>query len=270
MDRLWSDREATDTVQRLDLFARASARAFADRRHWSTAPTDGEIPYATLLAAESAARQADAIDDERARGQAASRRGERQGSAPTADSTTHLIAVDRDRMVVTLTATLADNFGSAVVVPGTGILLNNAMQWFNPEPGTAISIGPRRRGLHNMAPLVVRRDGRPVLAVGSAGGVRIIDAVAQIVLNTTLRGMPVDEAIAEPRIDASGDALLVDDRIPRQVQRGLAALGHDVRAVEDSVGGHQFSRPVGVAIDHARGRIVAAVDPLRPGVGAGY
>ena len=124
--------------------------------------------------------------------------------------------------------------------------------------------------MHNMTPLMVRRDGRAVLALGSAGGVRIIDAVTQIIVNATVLGLPVEQAISSPRIDMSGDALLVDSRIPARIQRELRSMGHHVVVAEESVGGHQFSRPALAAIDHRAGQIVAAVDPLRPGVAAGY
>ena len=99
---------------------------------------------------------------------------------------------------------------------------------------------------------------------------RIIDAVTQILINATLLGMPLEQAIAEPRIDVSGDALLMDSRMPAGLRRELRSLGHTVAVVEESVAAHQFSRPAVVGIDHDRGRITAAVDPLRPAVAAGY
>jgi gamma-glutamyltranspeptidase/glutathione hydrolase len=268
LDQLPGDLRRRELADRLDLYAQASGRAFGDRRHWSRAPWSDEIPYGELLSREHAARHADAIID-----QAVEHVGPKPSSQPRhpdAESTTHLIAVDRQRTVVSLTATLADNFGSGAMIPGTGILLNNAMQWFNPEPGTAISIGPASRGMHNMTPLLVRRDGRTVLTLGSAGGVRIIDAVTQILINATVLGMPLQQAIAEPRIDMSGDALLIDSRLVAGLRRRLAARNHPVAVVEESVAAHQFSRPSVVGIDHDRGQITAAVDPLRPSVAAGY
>ena len=97
------------------LYALASGRAFADRRHWSRAQWPGEIPYGEILSREHAARHARDILDQR--GDSAM-----PGPGTGAESTTHLMVVDRERVVVSLTATLADNFGSAAMVPGTGIL----------------------------------------------------------------------------------------------------------------------------------------------------
>ena len=173
-------------------------------------------------------------------------------------------------MAVSMTATLADNFGSGATLPGTGVVLNNALQWFNPEPGTPVSMMPGGHGLNNMTPLRVRRGGVPVLAVGSAGRIRIIDAVTQIVVNSTLRGMALDAALAEPRIDASGDAILADSRLPQAVVRGLRRRGFEVDVVIEFPHAHQFSRPIAAAIDYERGLLVGAADPLRPAVAAGF
>ena len=203
-----------DRIERLATIATAARRSFARRRAWSRTRTD-----------DAAAR---------------------------AQSTTHVVAVDRDRMAVSMTATLADNFGSGATLPGTGIVLNNALQWFNPEPGTPVSLMPGGHGLNNMTPLLVRRGGVPVLAVGSAGGIRIIDAVTQIVVNSALRGMALDAALAEPRIDASGDAILADSRLPLAVVQGLRRRGFDVDVVIESPHAHQFSRPIAAAIEYER------------------
>ena len=154
------------------------------------------------------------------------------------------------------------------MVPETGILLNNAMQWFNPEPDTPVSMRAGGRGLHNMTPLIVRGAGDSALAIGSAGGIRIIDAMSQIVVNAYALGMPLGQALAEPRIDRSGDRLLVDSRFPASIVRGLRERGHVVEVVAESVHAHQFSRPIAVGVD-ADG-LVGAADPLRPGVAAGY
>ena len=98
--------------------------------------------------------------------------------------TTHLNVVDADRMMVACTSTLGELFGSAVVARGTGILLNNGMTWFDPEPGHVNSIAPRKRTLWAPTPtLVLGDDGQPLLAIGAPGGRRIISAVVQSLVN---------------------------------------------------------------------------------------
>src|SRR5260221_517055 len=90
--------------------------------------------------------------------------GESEGRAPS--STTHLNVIDRDGNMVALTQTLLSVFGSKVVLPATGILMNNGVMWFDPRPGTPNSLGPAKRPLTNMCPLVIGRDGRPRFGIG--------------------------------------------------------------------------------------------------------
>jgi gamma-glutamyltranspeptidase/glutathione hydrolase len=188
-----------------------------------------------------------------------------------ASSTTHLCVVDRDRNVVSLTQTLVNHFGSGVVAPGTGVLLNNAMSWFDPEPGRVNSLGPGRRGLNNMSPLVVLRDGRPLLAVGAAGGRKIIHAVAQIIRNVVDHSLGIQDAIAAPRIDCSRPGLLlVNARFPEEVTAGLRRLGHRVEIAEEAFLAYPFSTALGVVIDPADGSLRGGVDPYQVATAAGY
>src|SRR6185295_12249496 len=107
--------------------------------------------------------------------------------------TTHYSIVDGEGNAVALTYTLNGNFGSAVVAPGTGFLLNNEMDDFAVKPGapnlfglvqgTANAIAPGKRPLSSMSPTIVERDGRPVLVLGSPGGPRITTAVLETLIN---------------------------------------------------------------------------------------
>src|SRR5581483_9378037 len=137
---------------------------------------------------------------------------------------------------VSLTQSLVDSFGSGAVVPGTGVLLNNAMLWLDPEPGRPNSVAPGKRGLNNMTPLMVLQDRKPMLALGSPGGVRIINAVTQVISNVLDHAMSVQEAIDAPRVDASGEAALIDSRFDEDVFDRLEEMGHRVTAVEETAG----------------------------------
>ena len=176
---------------------------------------------------------------------------------------------DRWGNVVSLTSTLADNFGAGVVVPGTGIVLNNGMQWFDPVPGTLISMWPGQRGMNNMAPIVGRHRDHRGLSLGSAGGVRIIDAVAQIAINHCLLEWPIQRSVTAPRIDVSGGVILVDRRLPRRTRDAIDALGAPTRIVDESVHAHQFSRPLAITVDRATGVAESGVDPFRTSVAMG-
>ena len=132
--------------------------------------------------------------------------------------TTHLSVVDGERNAVALTQTLLS--WSGVVLPRTGIVMNDAMGWFDPLPGRANSIAPGKRGLNNMSPVILLRDGRPWVTLGAPGGRRIIGTVAQVVSNLLDHRMGVQEAISAPKIDCSEPATKVDARIPAPTLRG--------------------------------------------------
>lgn len=190
------------------------------------------------------------------------------GADPT--STTHLCVIDREGTAVSLTATLLSRFGSRLLVPGTGVLLNNGMMWFDPEPGRPNSVGPRRRPLANMTPAVVLAGGQPVLAVGASGGRRIIDAVLQVILNHVEFGMDVQAAVAAPRVDASGPEAVVDARIPEDVVDALRSRGHRIAVVEDAVAPRYFASPVAAGRDPRTGLLTGGADPYHPAIAAGW
>jgi len=145
--------------------------------------------------------------------------GER--TAPT--STTHISVVDRDGNIVTLTQTLLSLFGARIVLPGTGMLMNNAINWFDPVPGGVNSIAPNRCGLANYAPAVMTGEGATI-GIGGSGGRRIIPAVFQLLAMAADFGFSLEQAFHQPRIDVSGPGLVVvDRRMPREMITALAA-----------------------------------------------
>ena len=119
--------------------------------------------------------------------------------------TTHFSVVDRHGNLCSVTQTLLSMFGSRVVSPSTGLLLNNGVMWFDPEPGKPNSLGPDKRCLANYCPVVGQTaDGRH-FAVGASGGRKILSAVLQLSLFMMDHGMSLEEAFHQPRIDLSGD-----------------------------------------------------------------
>ena len=183
---------------------------------------------------------------------------------PVGTSTTHLAVADEDGNVVSCTQTLLATFGSRVTVPGTGVLLNDGMYWFDPRPGLPNSVGPGKRPLSNMTPLVaVGPHGWPRLGLGSSGGRRIVSANVQLVLAMLDGGMPIDAALSAPRVDASGERVLVDMRVHEELLSGLQQRGWDVLPVEESPFPRHFASPAGVAA-YSDGRRVGAADPLMP------
>lgn len=167
--------------------------------------------------------------------------------------TTHLSVVDRQGNMVALTQTLLSRFGSKVVLPETGILMNNGILWFDPRPGRANAIAPGKRPLANMCPVVVRRDGRPWIALGASGGRRIMPAVAQLLSFLVDYGMTLEEAFHQPRLDVSGEGRAVlDSRLPDAVERAIAGL-MPVTREQPSVHPVHYACPSGVLRDAATG-----------------
>ena len=130
--------------------------------------------------------------------------------APTC--TTHFSVVDRHGNLCAVTQTLLSIFGSRVVSPSTGLLMNNGIMWFDPEPGKANSLAPGKRCLCNYNPVVGHSaDGR-AFALGASGGRKILGTVLQIMSFMIDHGMSLEDAFHQPRIDMSGGDKLIADR----------------------------------------------------------
>lgn len=137
-------------------------------------------------------------------------------------STTHISVVDRHGNLVALTQTLLSVFGSKVVLPRTGILMNNGIMWFDPRAGFPNSIRPGRRPLSNVCPAMVLRDDGLCVALGAAGGRRIFPSVMQLISFLVDFRMTLEEAAHQPRVDVSGtDLVTVDSRMPPSAAKSL-------------------------------------------------
>jgi gamma-glutamyltranspeptidase/glutathione hydrolase len=145
--------------------------------------------------------------------------------------TTHFVVADSQGNVVTSTQTLGMLFGSKVLVPGTGIWLNNSMQYCTFEPkGNPMDAIPGRRKLAGFCPMLVMRDGKPWIAIGSPGGHTIVQTVPQMVMNMIDFRMDIQQAIAAPRLSfVEPDITAVDEGLPESTRKALTALGHNVQ-----------------------------------------
>lgn len=144
----------------------------------------------------------------------------------TETCTTHLTVCDQEGTMVAVTSTLLSSMGSRVVLPRSGILMNNGVMWFDPRPGQPNSMGGGKRPLTNMSPIILRDGGRPWYASGASGGRRILASVAQMMHFVAAFGMDLPRAAHHPRIDVSGpDHVSADRRLPRDVIDALAADG---------------------------------------------
>ena len=226
----------------LHLLTEAMRRAYADRAQYVGDPeANPALPLAALLSKERAARLRATILPDRA---SPSDSSAFAGAWLTSESeqTTHLSVVDAAGGAVALTYTLEESYGSTLMAPGTGFLLNNEMGDFNAVPGRTDRRGtvgtppnlvrPGARMLSSMTPVVVARGGVPVLVVGSPGGRTIINTVLQVVLNVLDFGMDIREAVDAPRFHHQWlpDVTQFEAHgFPPEVRRQYAALGHALK-----------------------------------------
>jgi gamma-glutamyltranspeptidase/glutathione hydrolase len=165
--------------------------------------------------------------------------------------------------MVALTSTLLSAMGSKLVLPQTGVLMNNGVMWFDPRPGRPNSISPGRRPLTNMCPVILREGGAPVLAAGASGGRRILGAVLQMLAFVGDFGMDPEAAAQHPRIDVSGpDLILADRRFDADVLAALAAAG-PVLTAEHAVQPINFACP-NLILARPDGERVGITDALSP------
>lgn len=178
--------------------------------------------------------------------------------------TTHLTVCDADGMMVAMTTTLLSSMGSRVVLPRSGVLMNNGVMWFDPRPGTPNAIGPGKRPLTNMSPVIgTDAAGVPAMALGASGGRRILAAVFQMLALTAGFGMDPEAAAHHPRLDVSGpEGATADRRLPAATLDGLAAMG-PLEVVEHAVLPVNFACPNLIAIgpDGLRTGVSDAMSP---------
>lgn len=243
--------------------AEAMRLAFADRAHWLGDSDFVPVPGG-LLAPEYLRARAALIDPDQAADQVS------HGIPADAEAlfnkhTTHIAAADAEGNWVAITTTLNTSFGSKVVVPGTGVLLNNQMDDFSLDPGVpnafglvgahANSVAPGKRPLSSMSPTLVTRHGQPVLTLGAAGGPTIISQVTQVLLRYLAMGQSLEEAMQAVRIHHqwSPNLLFIESDMAEAVRDGLRAKGHALKEM-GSFGGTQ-------AIALENGRFVPMTEP---------
>jgi gamma-glutamyltranspeptidase / glutathione hydrolase len=230
------------TTATLHRMTEAMRRAFADRaRSLGDPDFNPDLPVTRLTSKEYAAELRASIDPERA-----------SISSPTefewpaeSPETTHFSVVDKDRNAVSLTYTLEWGYGSGIVVPGAGFLLNNEMGDFNAGPGLTNDQGligtpanlaePGKRMLSSMTPTIVTRDGELFMVTGTPGGRTIINTVLQTILNVIDHGMNAQTAVDAGRIHHQW----LPDNVYHEVHgfsqdslNGLRAMGHSLEQID--------------------------------------
>jgi len=233
---------SADTVH---VIGEAMKIAFADRFRYMADPATTDIPLDWLTSKEYGAERAAQIDMAKAQQYIAATPPDGEGA-----STTHCCAADADGNIVATTQTLNGGFGSKVTVPGTGMLMNNCMHLMDPNPGRTNSIAPDKRILSSMSPTLVMKDGKPFMAIGTPGGVRIFGTVMQGIINVIDHGMTLQESVEAPRIWDRGPVLEIEEGFAgvADLKAELESRGHDVETPLKVAGGMN-----GILIDQDSG-----------------
>src|SRR6266568_1822217 len=216
----------------------AMRRAFIDRNRWLGDPDFVDMPLERLLSKSYAAQLRAEIDPRRATPTPPFAAG-----GDESQETTHYSVVDADGNAASVTTTLNGGFGSAVTVQGAGFLLNNEMEDFAAAPGQpnqyglvqgeANAIAPKKRMLSAMTPsIVLDRDGKLFMVVGTPGGPTIINSVYQVIVNVVDHGMSLAEAVGAPRVhqQALPDVIAYErGGLAQGTLDGLHAMGYRLR-----------------------------------------
>ncbi len=273
------DLSTPDRALALDRYLEASRLAFADRNRYVGDPAYVNVPVSALLSDAYGAQRRCSIGGVAALSPVAfgNPLAPVPGPCPApaaqtaqvseGPSTNHLVVADRHGNVVSYTSTIEQIAGSGIAVPGYGFLLNNELTDFDAQPATPGVPDPNlpapgKRPRSSMAPTIVLRHGRPLLAVGSPGGSTIITTVLQILLNRFDFGMPIAQAVAAPRATQQNQPTTSAE------PAFIAAFGSPLT---DRFGQHLVSTPeigAAAAIEfRPRGRLEAVAEPVRRGGG---
>lgn len=150
--------------------------------------------------------------------------------------TVHVNACDSDRNLVAMTQTHGGGYGSRVVVPGLGIALGHGMSRFNPEAGHPNSPGPWKQPLHNMSPMIITKDGKPVAAIGLPGGRTIPSLMPQFAAAIADFGMTAAQQLNLPRIHTQGGAIQHTADLPEYARKAISQRGHEL-VEKEAIGG---------------------------------
>jgi gamma-glutamyltranspeptidase/glutathione hydrolase len=249
--------------------------AFADRAYWLGDPDFAKVPRG-LADKKYAATLAARIDKEKVITVATHGTPANWRSDVFKKHTTHFSVADAEGNWVACTATVNTGFGSKVVIPGTGIVMNDEMDDFSIQPGVtnffgligaeANAVAPGKRPLSSMSPTIVLQDHKPIVAIGAAGGPKIISQVALGLINMLDLGMTPEAALAAPRIHQQWfpDELVCEKGLSAEVQAALTRKGHKL-AVQNGMGISQVvAQPGGAA------SFEGAADPRGHGSAAGW
>ncbi len=245
-----------NTIEAIHVLVEAIKLAFAGRKDFLGWGVE-EPPFKGIVSKDYAKTLADQIDFERTL-ESPDLGDPRLYSL---DETTHACAVDKERNVAGIHSSLGDTFGCKVTIKGTGIILNNKMKGYDPNPGQPDSVKPRIIKPPPSGSTIFLKKNLPYMVIGSPGGYKQVSAVARSIHSFMDYGMTIREAIDTPRVFVQSGRAFIDSRMPRDVCDALVKLGHDIVVVDREFG---FARPNAIVIDPKTGLLHGGIDGKLP------
>jgi gamma-glutamyltranspeptidase / glutathione hydrolase len=245
-------------ADRVHLLAEAGKLAYHQRDKYIADPSFADIPVDWLLSEAHAAKLDSMIDPAKA--------GNFHNSDfPTHTDTTYLCCVDRDGNAISFINSLFSGFGSGIMAPNSGVMLQNRGSSFRLDAEHVNRIEGGKRPMHTIIPGMVMRDGKTIAPFGVMGGQYQSVGHTNFLSHVLDHGMDVQEAMDQPRSFAYGGVLQVEDHFEPETYAELERLGHDLEHVETPLGGSQC-----VWIDHEKGTLTGGSDPRKDGCAIGY
>ncbi|MBI3637786.1 MAG: gamma-glutamyltransferase [Candidatus Rokubacteria bacterium] len=252
------------SVEHLHLLIEMSKLAYADRDRYVADPLQARVPVAGLLDKRYAARRREAFDPKKA--------GAYAPGQPES-STTGFVVADGDGNVISAIQSLFNGFGSGVVPPGTGIVLNNRGRHFSLDATHPNVVAPRKRPFHTLIAAMLLRDGRPLAGFSTMGGNGQAMFHLQVLTNLIDYGMDMQEAIERPRFIFGAflpgdepDTVHIESRVAATVRRQLADMGHRVGDTPEFF----YRTGHGHGIAFRDGTMMGGADPRGDGAALGY
>jgi gamma-glutamyltranspeptidase/glutathione hydrolase len=259
LDRIAPLDAAPLSAERLHALIEAGRLAYSVRDHLVADPVTMTTEVETLLSSAFAADLASRFDSR-------SRNEDLSLPKMPKSSTIYLTVADRDGRIVSFINSLYSGFGSKVVTPRSGIVLQNRGACFTLEEGHPNEIGPGKRPMHTIIPAMVLKDGRPWMSYGVMGGDYQPMGHVHVLSNMIDHGMDPQEAVDHPRIFWGEDRVLdAESGMPDDTLAALEKLGHRTRRAARPHGGAQV-----IVVDRKNGFFVGASDPRKDGCAMGW
>lgn len=252
------------SADHIHYYIEAQRLAFADRRQYMEDPKFAQIPEFGLMSKKYAESQRARINPDKDAGVITPGNPDKYESG----STTSFSVADKEGNMITVTQTINRFFGAGVIPAGTGILLNDEMDDFTPDPASVNASEPGKRPLSSITPTLLLKDGKPFATLGAPGATRIITAICNVIINMVDYGMDIVKAVDAPRIHNGNDKeTQLEKRIPADILNKLKERGHQIKEVSEYNRGLGSVQGIMYLPD---GKIQGIGDKRRDGAAVGY